>query len=66
MWRRPPNSAALATTTHRKSERVSDGTGTQVGAYMINKCKTKMTQRELYNVRDPPREGDLKNRDKAL
>ena len=22
MWRRPPNSAALATTTHRKSERV--------------------------------------------
>ena len=32
MWRRPLNSAALATTTHRRSERVSDGTDTQVGA----------------------------------
>ena len=53
MWKRPLNSAALATTTHRKLERVSDGTGTQVGAQMINKCKTKMTQRELYNVKDP-------------
>ena len=26
MWRRPLNSAALATTTHRRPERVSDGT----------------------------------------
>ena len=54
MWRKPSNSVALATTTHRKPERVSDGTGTQVEAQMINKYKTKMTQRELYNVRDPP------------
>ena len=54
MGRRPPNSAVLATTTHRKLERVSDGTGTQVGAQIINKCKTKMTQKGLYNVRDPP------------
>ena len=52
MWRRPPNSTALATTTHKKPEGVSDGTGTQVRAQMINKCKTKMTQRELYNVRE--------------
>ena len=43
MWRRPSNSATLATTTHRKPKRVSDGTDTQVGAQMINKCKTKMT-----------------------
>ena len=28
MWRKPLNSAALATTTHRKPEKVSDGTGT--------------------------------------
>ena len=28
MLRRPLNSAALATTTHRKPERVSNGTGT--------------------------------------
>ena len=30
MLRRPLNSIALATTTHRKPERVSDGTDTQV------------------------------------
>ena len=32
MLRRPLNSAALATTTHKKPEKVSDGTGTQVKA----------------------------------
>ena len=54
MWRRPLNSAVLATTTHRKPKRVSDGTSTQVRAQMINKCRIKMVQGELYNVRDPP------------
>ena len=54
MWRKPLNSAALAITTHRKPEGVSNGMGTQVEAQMINKCKTKITQRELYNVRDSP------------
>ena len=54
MLRRPLNSVVLATTTHRKPERVSDGTSTQVRAQMINKCRIKMAQRELYNVRDPP------------
>ena len=54
MLRRPLNSAVLATTTHRKPERVSDGTGTQAMAQMINKCRIKMVQKELYNVRDPP------------
>ena len=44
----------MATTTHRKPERVSDGTSTQVEAQMINKCKIKMFHSELYNVRDPP------------
>ena len=52
--RMPLNSAVLATTTHRKSRKVSDGTGTQVRAQMINKCTIKMVQKELYNVRDPP------------
>ena len=42
MLRRPLNSAALATTTHRKPERVFDGTCTQVRAQMINKCRIKM------------------------
>ena len=52
--RMPLNSAVLATTTHRKSEKVSDGIGTQVRAKIINKCRIKMVQKELYNVRDPP------------
>ena len=51
MWRRLLNSAALATTTHRKPERVSDVTSTQVVAQMIDKWRTKVTQRGLYNVR---------------
>ena len=54
MLRRLLNSAVLATTTHRKPERVFDGIGTQVRAQMINKCRIKMGQREIYNVRDPP------------
>ena len=54
MWRRPLNSAALTTTTHRKPKSVSDGTGTQVRAQMTNKCRIKMIQRELYNVRNLP------------
>ena len=54
MWRKPLNSAALVITTHKKLENVSNGTGTQVRAQMINKCRIKMVQRELYNVRDPP------------
>ena len=53
MWRRPWNSAVLATTTYRKPERVSDITSAQVVAQMINKCKIKIVQRELYNVRGP-------------
>ena len=54
MWRRLLNSAALVTTTHRKPKKVSDGTDTQVRTQMINKCRIKMVQRELYNVKDPP------------
>ena len=53
IWKRPLNSAALATTTHRKLNRVSDGTNTQVVTQMINKCRIKIVQKELYNVRNP-------------
>ena len=66
MWRRLLNNAALATTTHRKSKKMSDGTSTQIRAQMINKCRIKMVQKELYNVRDPPREGDRENRERTL
>ena len=54
MWRRPLNSAVLAATTHRKLKNVSDETDTQVRDQIVNKCRIKMVQRELYNVRDPP------------
>ena len=60
MWRRPLNNTTLTTTTHRKLENVSDGTNTQVMAQMINKCKIKTKENELYNVRDPPWIGDRK------
>jgi len=53
MWRKPLNSAALIAPTHRELERVSNGTNTQVVAWMINKWRAKIVQRELYNVRDP-------------
>ena len=53
MWIRPLNSVVLVTTTHIKPKRVSDGTSTQVVAQMINKCRIKIVQKELYNVRDP-------------
>ena len=56
MWRRPLNSTVLPTTTHIKLKRVSDGMSTQVRAQMINKCRMKMVQREIYKVKDPPRE----------
>ena len=54
MLRRPLNSIVLATTTHRKPERVSNRIDTQVKTQMINKCRIKMVRRELYNVKDPP------------
>ena len=66
MLRRPLNSATLATTTHRKPERVSDGTSTQVRAQMINKYRIKIAQRELYNVRDPLWEEDQRKREITL
>ena len=54
MWRKSLKSVALATTTHRKPKNVSNGIGTQVRAQMTNKCRIKMIQKELYNVRDLP------------
>ena len=54
MWRRPLNNAASANATHRKLKRVFDGTGTQVKTQMINKCRIKLVQIRLYNVKDLP------------
>ena len=66
MLRRPLNSAVLATTTHRKLEKVFDEIDTQVKAQMINKCRIKMARRELYNVRDPPSGEDRRNKERTL
>jgi len=42
MWRKPLNSAVLTVPTHRGPERVSNGTSTQVVAWMINKWRAKI------------------------
>ena len=56
------NSAALATTTHRKMEGVSDGTSTQVGVQIINKCKAMIASRRLYKKGSPHEEGLARKR----
>ena len=61
MWRIILNSVILTTTTNRRPDTVSNGTSIQVEAQMINKCRIKIIQRELYNGRDPPWKGDRKN-----
>ena len=66
MLKRPLNSVALTTTTHRKLEKMFDGIDTQVKAQMINKCRIKMVQMELYNVRDHPWGGVWKNRETTM
>ena len=57
MWGRPLNSATLVTTTHRKPKRMSDGTDTQVRSQLINNCRVKMVQNELYNIRPSVKKG---------
>ena len=53
MQRRHLNSETMVITTHREPEEVSDGTDTQVKFQMNDKCKVKMIQRKLYNVKNP-------------
>ena len=53
MWKRYLNSEILVTTPHGKPGEVSDGTDTQVKSQMIDKCRVKMIQKELYNVKNP-------------
>ena len=54
------NSAALATTTHRKMEGVSDGIITQVKVQIINKYRAMMASRRLYKEGSPHEERDRK------
>ena len=53
MWRKHLNSEILVITIYRKPGEVSDGTDTQVISQTIDKCRVKMIQRELYNVKNP-------------
>ena len=54
MWRRRLNSVTLANATHRRPGKVADGTSTQVKVQMINRCRVKMSQKGLYELRDSP------------
>ena len=53
MGRKHLNSETLVITTYRESEGVSDGTDTQVKSQMNDRCRVKMIQRELYNIKNP-------------
>ena len=61
MRKRPLNNTTLASATHKGVIGVSDGTGAQVDAQMINKCKVQIRIRELYNVVKSLKEGRQKN-----
>ena len=37
--------------TNKKQGEVADGTGTEVGTCLINKCRAKINQEGLYNVK---------------
>ena len=50
MWTWPLDSAIGATTTHRASEGVADETCTQVWAWMTNKCRERMNQKNGYII----------------
>ena len=54
MWRRQANSVTLASATHRKIRKMSDGIDTQVKVQMVNKCKVLINLRRLYKSRRSP------------
>ena len=56
----PLNNTTLFAATHSKLRKKTDGTGTQVMTYMINKWTAKINEREIYNERCPPRVGGRK------
>ena len=60
MWRKPLNSATLATITHKDLGKVADRTSTQVRVQMINKWRMKIVQKKIYKVEDSSWKGDGK------
>ena len=61
MWRRLMNNETMVITTHREPKEVSNGTDTQVKSQINDKCRVKMIQRELYNVKNHLWKGDGKS-----
>ena len=55
MMKGPLNNMALVAATHRRFEKVADGTSTRVMACTINKWRVKTDWKEVYNGKDPPR-----------
>ena len=45
MWRGPLNSAVSTTTIHGEPKKMADGTYTQVGAQMMNKCMIRIAKK---------------------
>ena len=58
MRKRPLNSTTLTTATHKKMIRVFERTSTQVGVWMINKCKVQIIEEDLYNIEESPKRGE--------
>ena len=46
MWSRPLNSVSWEITTQKKLKKKFDGTNTQMVAWMMNKCRGRMVQRD--------------------
>ena len=58
IWRRRANSVTLASATHKKIRKMSNGTGTQVKVQMVNKCRVLINLRRLYKRGRSPWRGD--------
>ena len=51
--------------THSKLKKVTDGIGTQLATCMINKWMDKINEKEVYNIRGPPRTRGEKEKKKG-
>ena len=56
------NSVTLVAATHRKLEKAANEISTEVATCMINKWRTKINGKEVYNERNPPGMGGKKKR----
>ena len=51
----------MVAATDRKLEKTADGISTQVATCIINKWRTKINGKEVYNIRNPPGMGEKRN-----